>query len=80
MISRLTLYLLAAAAAASFVATGVIVISRNAKERTVIKIERQNNAAGDEADGARGSFDDCAGGVWDFGSGECRRAAPSGRN
>ncbi|WP_296100400.1 hypothetical protein [uncultured Agrobacterium sp.] len=80
MISRLTFYALAAIAAASFVAAGVIVISRNATERTVIKIERQNNAAGDEADGARGQFDGCSGGVWDFGSGQCRRAAPSGRD
>ncbi len=47
-----------------------------ASERQAIltKIERQNNAAGNSADSARGSYDKCidGGGVWDFGAGKCR--------
>lgn len=78
--TRLGVYLLLGVAAASFVAAAVIMIDRNATERGVIKTERQNNAAGDGADGARDRFDGCADGMWDFGAGKCRGPAPSGRN
>ncbi|WP_460231426.1 hypothetical protein [Agrobacterium radiobacter] len=74
------LYLLIGLAAVSFIAAGILFIDRNATYRAVIKTERQNNAAGDRADSARNRFDDCAGGVWDFGAGRCIRTAPGGRN
>jgi len=73
-------YLLLGLAAVSLIATGILYIDRNATYRAVTKTERQNNAAGDRADGARGRFDDCAGGVWDFGAGRCIRPAPGGRD
>lgn len=41
-------------------------------------IERQNNAAGDAADDARGAYDRCPDGLWDFGAGRCKGAAPRG--
>jgi len=39
-------------------------------------IERQNNEAAQDADIARLGYDACidAGGVWNFGTGKCRRA------
>lgn len=39
-------------------------------------IERQNNAAGSTADDARGSYDLCPDGMWDFAAGRCVRTAP----
>ena len=74
------LYLLLGLAAVSFIAVGILFIDRNATNRAVIKTERQNNAAADRADSARHRFDDCAGGVWDFGAGRCIRPAPGGRD
>ncbi len=45
-------------------------------------IERQNNDAQSRARGKRLDYDSCldAGGVWDFASGQCSRAARRGRN
>lgn len=74
------LYLLLGLAAVSLIAAGILFIDRNATYRAAIKTERQNNAAGDGADSARYRFDDCAGGVWDFGAGRCIRPAPGGRD
>ncbi|MBT9373128.1 hypothetical protein [Rhizobium sp. CSW-27] len=45
-----------------------------------ISIERQDNAAGDNADDARTRFDTCADGLWDYGAGKCRRTSPRGRD
>lgn len=45
-----------------------------------ISIERQDNAAGDNADDARARFDACPHGLWDYGAGKCRRSSPRGRN
>lgn len=78
--SKIGVYLLLLLAAASFVATGVILIDRNATDRAAIKTERQNNAAGNGADDARSRFDGCSGGMWDFGTGRCRGTSPRGGN
>lgn len=78
--TKIGLFLLLGLAAVSLIATGILFIDRNATYRAVIKTERQNNAAGDRADSARHRFDDCAGGVWDFGAGRCIGPAPGGRN
>jgi hypothetical protein len=45
-----------------------------------ISIERQDNAAGNNADDARARFDACPVGLWDYGAGKCRGAPPRGRN
>lgn len=47
-----------------------------------IKVERQNNAAGDNSDKARTDYDLCvgSGGVHDFATGKCRRPSTRGRN
>lgn len=41
-------------------------------------IERQNNEAGNAADGARSAYDRCldGGGLWNFGAGRCDGPAP----
>lgn len=51
-------------------------------ESVEIKIERQNNDAGDKSDQARTDYDSCrdGGGVFDFATSKCRRPAPRGRN
>ncbi|MBN9155815.1 hypothetical protein [Microbacterium sp.] len=43
-------------------------------------IERQNNEAGNTADGARSAYDRCldGGGLWNFGAGRCDGPAPRG--
>lgn len=43
-------------------------------------VERQNNAAGSTADDARGSYDRCPDGLWDFGAGRCGRSPARGGN
>ncbi|CUX26673.1 MULTISPECIES: hypothetical protein [Agrobacterium tumefaciens complex] len=78
--TKIGLLLLFGLAAVSLIGAGILFIDRNATYRAVIKTERQNNAAGDRADSARHRFDDCAGGVWDFGAGRCIRPAPGGRD
>ncbi|CUX38459.1 exported hypothetical protein [Agrobacterium deltaense Zutra 3/1] len=78
--TKIGVYVLLGLVAVSLIATGILIIDRNATYRAVIKTERQNNAAGDRADSARHRFDDCAGGVWDFGAGRCIGPAPGGRN
>lgn len=78
--TRLGVFLLIGLAAASFVTAAIIMIDLNATERATVKTERQNNAAGDGADGARDRFDDCASGMWDFGAGKCLGPAPRRRN
>lgn len=45
-----------------------------------VKIERKNNDAGNNADDGRARFDDCPGGLWDFGAGKCAGPAPRGRD
>ncbi|WP_175422145.1 hypothetical protein [Agrobacterium tumefaciens] len=80
MIARFAPYLALVVAAVTFIAAGIFFIDRNATDRAEIKTERQNNAAGDRADGARYRFDDCAGGVWDYGAGKCTRPAPHRRD
>ena len=45
-----------------------------------ISTERQDNAAGDNADDARSRFDACADGLWDYGAGKCRGSQARGRN
>lgn len=45
-----------------------------------ISIERQDNAAGDNADDARSRFDTCPHGLWDYGAGKCRGGETRGRN
>ena len=67
---------------AKWVAVGVAIIFviqmiRNDGAQSVKNsIERQNNEAAQDADIARLGYDDCvrADGVWDFGSGKCRRS------
>lgn len=45
-------------------------------------IERQNNEAASQSAARRSDFDRCGdrGGLWDFGTGKCRRPSPGGRD
>ena len=77
---KLGFYLSLVLAVVIIIAAGILFIDRNATDRAAIKMERQNNAAGDGADVARDRFDDCSGGLWDFGAGKCLRSTPRYRN
>ena len=67
---------------AKWVAIGVAVIfviqmiRNDGAQSLQNSIERQNNEAAQDADIARLGYDACldADGVWDFGSGKCRRS------
>ncbi|HEV7433466.1 MAG TPA: hypothetical protein VGO22_01120 [Pseudorhizobium sp.] len=50
-------------------------VYRKGSDGALIGVERQNNAAASKSDRARSSYDDCVerGGLYDFGSGKCRR-------
>lgn len=37
------------------------------------QVERQNNEAGNNSDDARGHYDTCPVGLWDFATGRCKR-------
>lgn len=57
-----------------------IEIRKDGAESVITKIERLNNEAGKSADDSRSAYDRCldAGGLWNFGAGECDRAQESG--
>ncbi|MET3662516.1 hypothetical protein [Aquamicrobium ahrensii] len=51
----------------------VYVIREDGARSVTTKIERQNDAARNSADGARSAYDKCidAGGMWNFSAGKC---------
>lgn len=71
---------IAALAAVALLAALFFLVDRRATERARENIERQDNAAADNADDARGRFDACAGGVWDFRAGQCRGTSADRRD
>lgn len=48
-------------------------IRQQGADGALVKIERQNNGAGNQADDARSAYDRCldSGGLWNFGAGKC---------
>ena len=64
------------------VAFAVLQIREEAARSVTQTIERQNNEAALQSAARRSDFDRCldGGGLWNFGAGECRRAAPGGRD
>lgn len=80
MIARANLILIALAASAAI--SLVYVTRKGAADSVRHAIERQNHAAGDQSDTARGEFDRCAwrGWVWDFRAGRCLGPPKGGRN
>ncbi|WP_162137863.1 hypothetical protein [Sinorhizobium fredii] len=64
------------------IAWAVLEIREDGAESVKNAIERQNNEAASQSDARRSDYDRCldGGGVWDFGAGQCRRAAPRRRN
>ncbi len=51
----------------------IYIVREDGARSIITKIERQNDAARNSADGARGAYDKCvdAGGVWNFGTARC---------
>lgn len=78
----MTARLIAAAVIFVVLAIGAFWLVRSIQNSVLIKLERQNNAAGDASDQARSDYDRCRddGGVYDFGALKCKRPAPRGRN
>ena len=69
------MYLIIATAAIVAILGLVGWIYRKGGEGALIGVERQNNEAAGKSDRARARYDDCVerGGLYDFGTGKCRR-------
>lgn len=67
-----------ALAAVALIAAVIFLVDRRATDRALEDVERQNNEAADQSDRARGAYVVCidGGGLWDYGAGKCKRAAP----
>lgn len=54
--------------------SGIVIKVRNeALKQAKVEVERQNNAAGNSSDSARDQFDLCPDGMWNYGTGRCKR-------
>lgn len=75
-----TVKIAAVLAALSILGAFGILFWKQAGNDARISIERQDNAAGGNADDARARFDACADGLWDYGAGKCRGTSARGRD
>lgn len=65
--------IIAACAALLFITLIVGWLWKAAGDEVRNQVERQNNAAGNNADRARSDFDACPAVLWDFETSRCRR-------
>lgn len=68
---RLSFGAVAGLAAVVLIAAAFFLVDRRATQRALENVERRDNAAANDADDARGRYDACAYGLWDFGAGKC---------
>ncbi|MBP2237140.1 hypothetical protein J2Z31_003654 [Sinorhizobium kostiense] len=76
------LKMIGGALALAALAWAVLEIREDGAQSARQAIERQNNEAALQSAARRSDFDRCVdrGGVWDFGTGKCRRPPPGGRD
>ena len=82
--TRVIIMLTLALAILGVIAGAAAWIYNQGGESVQIKIERQDNEAGNASDKARSDYDRCvhpdSGGVYDYATGKCRRPSTRGRN
>ncbi|MBB4103004.1 hypothetical protein [Allorhizobium borbori] len=69
-----------ALAAVALIAAVIFLVDWRATKRALDDVRARDNAAAENADDARGRFDACPVGMWDFGAGQCRSAAADRRD
>lgn len=69
-----------ALAAVALIAAVIFLVDWRATKRALDDVRSKDNVAADNADDARGRFDACPLGLWDFSAGKCRSASPDRRH